>query len=369
MSGTPEQGRATDRAARRLGRWRLLRVLQTFSSIDRCKCCYRSRLPGRVPQVRQKDGTAYYAGLQVCGNQWCCPICGAKIRAARALQISAMMLAWIARGNTCLLLTLTLRHSWDRLADLCDDLSAAMSYTFSGRPWRRARDAYAVRHYARTYDVTHGAAGWHPHFHCVLWVEGPVDDATVQALEDWVWDRWSTWFVRRRAHQPNRRVGIDLRRCGTAQVGAYVAGIKSSAGDPAALEVTRWDMKRGKGSRTPLEILADLGAHGEDRDLRLWRDWERAMKGRRWIQFSRGAQRELLPDPDDADLSDEELAAREIDGEPVLELSAEEWLAVLTVEGRCRLLEIVETLGAEAASRYLLWCMDRAGMEHGLRPP
>ena len=50
----------------------------------------RQRDCGAVPigdqvQIRAKDGAAYYAGLETCGNVWLCPVCSAKIHHRRAV--------------------------------------------------------------------------------------------------------------------------------------------------------------------------------------------------------------------------------------------------------------------------------------------
>jgi hypothetical protein len=45
----------------------------------------RQRNCGAVPvgdqmEIRMKHGSAYYCGLETCGNVWLCPVCSAKIR-------------------------------------------------------------------------------------------------------------------------------------------------------------------------------------------------------------------------------------------------------------------------------------------------
>ena len=49
----------------------------------------RQRNCGAVPvgdrvEIRMKDGSAYYCGLETCGNVWLCPVCSAKIHHRRA---------------------------------------------------------------------------------------------------------------------------------------------------------------------------------------------------------------------------------------------------------------------------------------------
>ena len=51
----------------------------------------RQRNCGAVPvgdrvEIRMKDGSAYYCGLETCGNVWLCPVCSAKVHHRRAAE-------------------------------------------------------------------------------------------------------------------------------------------------------------------------------------------------------------------------------------------------------------------------------------------
>ena len=48
--------------------------------------------------IRSNSGIAHYAGLTTCGSIWACPVCSAKIRNTRALEISAATAAWDFAG-------------------------------------------------------------------------------------------------------------------------------------------------------------------------------------------------------------------------------------------------------------------------------
>ena len=54
----------------------------------------RQRDCGAVPigsqvEIRIKDGSAYYCGLETCGNVWLCPVCSAKIHEYIAKRVGA----------------------------------------------------------------------------------------------------------------------------------------------------------------------------------------------------------------------------------------------------------------------------------------
>ena len=62
----------------------------------------RQRNCGAVPvgdqvEIRIKDGSAYYCGLETCGNVWLCPVCSAKIHHRRAAELREALATWEAR--------------------------------------------------------------------------------------------------------------------------------------------------------------------------------------------------------------------------------------------------------------------------------
>jgi hypothetical protein len=64
----------------------------------------RQRNCGVVPigtevEVRIKDDSAYYCGLETCGNVWLCPVCSAKIHHRRADELRAALASWEAAGR------------------------------------------------------------------------------------------------------------------------------------------------------------------------------------------------------------------------------------------------------------------------------
>jgi hypothetical protein len=65
----------------------------------------RQRNCGVVPvssevEIRIKDGSAYYCGLETCGNVWLCPVCSAKIHKRRSAELRTGLTAWQARHVT-----------------------------------------------------------------------------------------------------------------------------------------------------------------------------------------------------------------------------------------------------------------------------
>ncbi|MFD9545723.1 hypothetical protein, partial [Streptomyces sp. NPDC060022] len=208
----------------------------------------------------------------------------------------------------------------------------------------RAKDQEGIRDrigylgMIRATEVTVGQAhGWHPHIHAIVLVGGrttgekaakritgaftPAEDR----LTEWE-DHWrATWTRTLQGINPKFRPtddceradcpcegkghGVDFKRLETVQdaqqAGEYIA--KTQDGKAPALELARADLKTAGGENvTPFELLGRIGdltggvpeddAQGQgslEWNLAKWHEYERATKGRRAIEWTRGL-RQLL---------------------------------------------------------------------------
>ncbi len=337
-----------------------------YSIVPRCHKC------GRVPawrkdgegsrrevpgiNITEEDVRAYWSGIMACGAIWSCPVCSAKIRHQRALEANEAMKNWVSQRKLCrrsvVFLTLTMPHdSTDDLPCLIGTIKHAFRKLFNGRPWRRDRERFRIRAWVRVWDITHGKNGWHPHLHIALFVEGNPTPEELTALEDEWYRRWAEAVVEKGFRAPSREHGIHLEKArDTEQVSAYLMKIEGEeSGVPLAQELTRGDLKTGKG-RTPFGILQDFIDTGDLQDLALFKAYERATKGQHFSRWSKGAK-ELLGIQD---LSDQELVEKEVGGTLVYTPTPDEFHAVVrTPGGLAKALRIAETEGKEAVQAYL----------------
>ena len=348
---------------RRRRRYELRNVLWQESTIRRCQWC--GRIPGRAPggaqatpEIRINDGVAHYSGVGRCGSVWACPVCSPKIRQGRALEFEQAARTHLGRGGAIVFLTLTMPHDFgESLAELMDTITASNHALYSGRPWRRDREDFGIRHSFRTWDSTHGRNGWHPHQHGALFLDRRPSPEELDELTERLFDRYADAIESRGHRRPSREHGIrvELARSPKELAGYLLKVEGEDSGRNLALELARGDLKRGAG-RTPFEILAAFRDTGDLAELALWHEWEKATKGRHFSQWSRGARAELgLVE----ECSDEELAEAEVGGEVVHTFTFEEWHAVaghaaatgcgaLTIP-----LRIAETAGAGGVAEYL----------------
>jgi hypothetical protein len=180
---------------------------------------------------RLPDGRACYSGLYRCGDFWRCPSCRVTLGIRRARQIETALRQHVDAGGSALLATYTVPHTRDEslpvvLARLADT-------------WRRyaksaLRDVLG-RYYigaVRALEVTHGASGWHPHYHALVFIAPGLPYLTPVAVA--LAERWS------QAAGADWRADVrQVARDGVAAVARYlttdgIAGSSYEVASPAA---------------------------------------------------------------------------------------------------------------------------------------
>lgn len=385
VSGGSENGQKSDlkRTARRAARWFLRDEAQKITTLLRLTYCGRraTKLDPEIKVKTAKNGhpVAHYANVQLCGLVWACPVCGPRIRSARAAEINIGLSRWIAAHGpgSVALVTLTLPHfAHERLGPLLSLTSDAFARITQGKSWAALRKEFLLVGYIRAHDTTHGANGWHPHLHLVFLAEKALSIRDAEKLRKRLFSLWSAAIVARGHRAPTLRAcSVEVARNASA-VSVYVAQVTAGSEQggvvPVALEVARGDLKsaRKTGQRTPWEILSDATdfvvpfslsfekaaafRRKKKRDIALWNEWEQATKGIHSIQWSRGL-RALIAMTDEK--SDAEIVEEEIGGSVIYKFEdRNNWRAVVARSGaRLLLLRVAERFNAEGIARMVRW--------------
>lgn len=111
QSTTPDG--ATKRVNLRDQRRRLREAIQRFTRLEGIRGC-GARLTGELVGLHVGTGAARFAGLQSCHSVWACPVCQARIRAARSVELERAALAWLKAGHGLYMATLTVPH-WEHV--------------------------------------------------------------------------------------------------------------------------------------------------------------------------------------------------------------------------------------------------------------
>ncbi len=254
-----------------------------------------------------------WTGIETCGSIWACPLCAAKIRAARGEEVRYYIEHHIDQGGYVTLVSLTTSHSWsDNLVEVYDDVQTAWAKMTSGRPWKRLVEKYEILGPIVATEVTCGCNGWHPHLHVLLFHRKPMGSAgSDMDLAADLGHRWTYMVEKHTDRQALGRIGCDVMPIsGEAGIAAYLNKIH--------FEITRGDLKQGRGqSRSAWQVGIDAAETGDAQDIARWAEYVRATRGRKMMRISP----ELVAwygKPLSADASDDALAAETQDGPSVL---------------------------------------------------
>lgn len=318
-TATETEHRRLERALRFQAR-EFLHEHSALSRIRRCSFRPIDRTAG--VGVAVGDGIGHFTGVQLCGSIHACPVCAPKIRETRASEVNRAAVAHLEAGGGLAFVTLTLPHGHgDDLAALLDSVADGWRRIWQGRSGQARRATWGNPGYIRALDFTHGANGWHPHLHVLLFLPEPLDDDQLDLLERDLYVPWSQWSVERGHGLPSRRHGVRVDAVRTRpELGGYIAKIDD--GWHAGRELSRSDLKKAaSGSRTPWQILRSAAENGDVDDLSLWKVYELATKGRRAITWSRGLKARYAIE----EQTDEEIAEAEVGGDLVALIPTDVW--------------------------------------------
>lgn len=331
------------RVSRRDDRYDLQAVLWKASSLERIRACRRRPL-GDV-KILDNAGVAHYSGLETCGSIHACPGCSAKIRAERSLHVSTAAASWDRRGNSVWMVTFTAPHDMGmRLRDLYPVIANSFREVLNGNRWYRVKKLADVVGNIRAMETTYGDHGWHPHLHVLFFLRGEPGAAALAEFVTHLRKTWGMAITKAGYRLPSHEHGVMVDRCRSAEeAGRYICKTQDGEGAAVGNELARGDMKDGRGhGRAPFQILRDFREAGLAEfektgevagDLALWREYEQASKGHKAITPTPGlwALLEVTEEIEDAEQSDEQLAAKEVGGQDVVLLPRDVWQRVVNI--------------------------------------
>lgn len=343
-------------SALRVERFALQSVARSILWGSRTAKCLRLVQAHRsdVEVWRSKEhGTAAYGGLQTCGSVWACPVCAAKISERRRVELLHAIEQHRADGGDVLLLTLTNPHKLsDSLAEAVERQAAAMSRFTQTRQALALRRSIGCLGTVRAWEVTHGANGWHPHFHILLFVRaGGLDLAD---LRERFYALWANSC--RLAGLPVPEFMVPYVKYG--KLCAFF-GVDVQDGKQAAAYASKWGLesemtkghikKAARGGRTPFDLLRARLVDDDKQASALFKEFAECFKGKRQLVWSKGLKA-LFAVPD---LSDEELAAQQDERAALLgRITLDQWRAILKFDLRADVLELAR-YGWEPVQRLL----------------
>lgn len=339
---------------------------------DRVALCHKRIVaPSQTVKVfyREDRQRAHYSGLLSCERVWTCAVCASRISEHRRRELSAAIADHPEFVPVLATFTLS-HHQGEGLELVLGRLAKAFRRFAGGRRWVALRAEHEIAGWIVTTEITHGANGWHPHYHVLFFAEWGADLELLPPAERDVYvdrrrgrlelDLWGHWrdMVTAVGGDANK-AAFDVRQ-GNEAVAWYLAKygrmptasrhngrLKWSLSD----ELTKSVVKRGRGDgRSPWQLLGDA-AEGDQRARDLWLEYARVMKGKRLLRYSNGLRARLA-------LSEAEPTAGELvtteDNAPgvtlLAELSYAVWRCVVKNNARGKVLAI-----AQGGDRVALW--------------
>lgn len=238
-----------------------------------------------VVRVTKPDAEprSFLRGVTKCRLGWVCPIC----TAAKAETARTKLNALLSRGRRerwhMVMITLTVRHDTDMPLDwLWPRLSAASDDMRRTYAWKQINKLLVGS--AKAVEATHGANGWHPHYHMILvFREDAVEDqAEAEAVAETLRAAWMDQLAAQGLTGNDRAFHVQ----GAAAAGSYLAKWG------AAEEITLGHAKQGrKGQRSPWQLLRD-SREGDVYAGKLWHDFCVVIKGTHQLRLTPSLSRE-----------------------------------------------------------------------------
>ncbi len=343
-----------ERAGRRADRYSARAVLWRASSLRRCRHCGRVPRSAGAVTLRVRGGVAGYAGLSHCASVWACPVCGARIRWRRSIEVGQVLASAVGEGRPLVFVTLTMRHHQAQaLASLWAGAGSGWKRAISGKGWVSVSEN--VGGWVRVWEVTYGVNGWHVHVHAVLILDQAQGWAGVA---EGMYRRWSAGLVSKGFQAP-MLVGQDWHLVhgenAADEVAGYLTKLSDDPGFALGGELAYSAPGRARGglkTLPPFALLQRLEETGEVEALRLWHEWEAASKGKRQIGYSRGLrERYGVEEVEDQAIVDEELGT---DQDDLVAWTRDGWRQLVEVPARMsRLLDLAEAGGQLAVAAAL----------------
>jgi hypothetical protein len=301
-------------------------------------------------QVRrsEKSKRAYYSGLMKCASVWVCPICAPKIQAVRALEVRTAIDNWTAQGGSVVLVTQTIPHGRrDHLEPLLERFTTALMKFKGQRSYERARKDFGIAGSIRALEVTHGANGWHPHAHTILFLR---DSPLLRHVHMVLFSLWKSAALRAGFEQALSPEAFDVQDA--SEVKNYVTKMGTEYQWNAEHELVKAHSKRGSShSMTPFDMLRGLLDEARPELRARFAEYAACFNGKRQLVWSNGFKKELLGTDGP---TDEQIAESIGEDDSVLaDISPHEWIIIRRNNLQGYVLQIASDYGRTGLDHFL----------------
>lgn len=291
--------------------------------------------------------SARFVGTATCKNSWVCPVCSAKLMAKYAAEIacaidalklqynqSAIMVTVTiphTSGMSCTEVTEILYNTWKNFITHGNKNQQAKYYANAENKYKHAqkkemkvsdkknRDPFSLfceefncKHRVRVGEYTHGKHGWHPHFHCLFW----IDEKKWAAVKDWekiLLARWEElakretlkYWNKKYPNKENNKTRLDIMYSKRDEGATMLYFSKNADGSiikqKSSQYICGWGADkeltgnyRKKASHddheTPYQILERAVANNDEKAFELYLEYCKATKGSHHVRINFSAR-------------------------------------------------------------------------------
>lgn len=315
-----------------------------------CHCLRRVQNASKGVDLIHHAGTksGSFGNLQTCASVHACPVCSAKITERRRVEVRSAVDQARAQGLKIVLITRTVSHyASETSVEVLALIKRAAKYLANGERAQKRRDRWGVVGFIRSLEVTHGANGWHFHYHELLFLRPGYD---LDALRAFYSQEWAAAVVVAGGRALSERHGLDAVDC-DARIADYVAKWGKEPLWQEDRELTKSPSKLGKhGGRSPLQLLHDYVFARDVQAGWIWKEYALAMHGSHQLQWSRGLKAMFgIVAKKDAEIEQEQTEG----GASLATVPLEGWRLLCQRELRGQVLELVAAGDVVALNEWL----------------
>ena len=256
---------------------------------------------GALVRLLGQEGNTSWTGVEHCNSIWACPLCASRIREGRRLEIQEGFNAAQKLGWKAWFVTFTVPHTIK--TPLSKSLGAMRSAWAKMRRYSSLKSFWSgVEGVIKSTEVQVGSHGFHPHFHCIFFTHGSIDESKLKAA-------WAKAIVKEGLARPSDKFGVYTKEATSVGISRYLSKVQE---EKVSFEMSRSDLKQGRKKAaewhcSPFDLLdkeVELPIDMPQRQ-KLWVEFFKATKSVSAIRWSKGLKEKLFVE----EVEDEKLGA------------------------------------------------------------
>ncbi len=246
-----------------------------------------------------------------------------------------------------MLLTQTVPHTRrDALEPLLERFTTALMKFKGQRGYERVRKQFQIAGSIRALEVTHGANGWHPHAHTILFLQTSPPPLHVHIA---LFPYWESAARRAGFEGQLSPEAFDVQDA--SKVKTYVTKMGSEYTWSAEHELVKAHSKTGGSGMTPFDMLRGMLDEARSDLKALFAEYAHNFSGKRQLVWSNGLKKRLLGTDG---LTDEQIAASVGEADPVLsDVTYHQWRIIRRHNLQGQVLQVVGEFGSPGLCHLL----------------